>query len=750
MSQDKATLLAGDSVVEERKTHRYRAFIAYSHSDRRRARWLHRRLEHYRVPHRLLGRSTSVGWVTRRLTPVFRDREELASADDLGERIDRALDESEALIVVCSPAAARSRWVNEEVLRFKRRGRSGRILCLIVDGEPFASEGLDAANHECFPPALRYRLDDEGNLGTEAAEPLAADLRDEGDGRRIAFLKLVAGLLGVDVDELRRREWQRRNRRWAAVTGMAIVIMAATSLLAFEATVQRNNAEHQRAEAEGLVTFMLGNLRAALEPVGRLDLLDMIGKRALAYYAAQDPGALGDESLASRAHALLLIGQVYDLRGKLDEALEVFERAERTTARLLALDPDDPKRIYNHAQSVYWVGYIAWQRGELDLAERKFRRYQALAQQLVAIDPDKAKWQTELEYSWSNLGTLLLAENKVAEAADAFRKALGISIELARHAPSDDASRQFDLAQSRAWLADVALHLGRLEEAYDQRTRELAIYGALLEKNPGNTNVLHSQVNCNYALARLAAARGDARVAFERIKVAVAIAHGLVVKDPSNTDWKALAAIAYSQLGEILFHRGQFALAAEAAIKAEGTAYDLIERDSTVVAWQAVLGRTQLLLARLAARDGEHRRTLALVRRSIARISELEPEAPDNKDIKQVLIGLHLVEGDALHALWLEGSETAWKAALAIAGPDVMHGSLDMRTSVAIVYMRLGRTAQAKSIVKHLDDLHYRAPGFVALKRSLASEPAAGDVAHSADHHSDPELQPEGINDEQP
>src|SRR5579863_454983 len=66
---------------------RYRAFISYSHQDRAWADWLHRALETYRVPRRLVGRSTAAGIVPRRLAPVFRDREELASAIDLGERV---------------------------------------------------------------------------------------------------------------------------------------------------------------------------------------------------------------------------------------------------------------------------------------------------------------------------------------------------------------------------------------------------------------------------------------------------------------------------------------------------------------------------------------------------------------------------------------------------------------------------------------------------------------------------------------
>ena len=133
-------------------------------------------------------------------------------AGDLGARVQSALADSDALIVICSPEAAHSRWVNEEVLAFKRLSGSGRIYCLIVAGEPHAGDA-----RECFSPGLRFEIEADGRLGQRPAEPIAADLRPGKDGKALARLKLVAGLLGVDLDTLRRREAQRRHRRMLAI-----------------------------------------------------------------------------------------------------------------------------------------------------------------------------------------------------------------------------------------------------------------------------------------------------------------------------------------------------------------------------------------------------------------------------------------------------------------------------------------------------------------------------------------------------
>jgi hypothetical protein len=133
-------------------TFKYQAFISYSHRDERWARWLHKGLETYRIPTRLVGQTTPAGPIPRRLTPIFRDRDELPSATDLSAKVEEALRASANLIVICSPQAAASRWVGEEILAYKRLGRASRIFCLIVAGEPNASAVSVRDAEPCFPP----------------------------------------------------------------------------------------------------------------------------------------------------------------------------------------------------------------------------------------------------------------------------------------------------------------------------------------------------------------------------------------------------------------------------------------------------------------------------------------------------------------------------------------------------------------------------------------------------------------------
>ena len=84
---------------------KYRAFISYSHANEKWATWLHRSLETYRIPKHLVGTRTEFGLVPERFAPVFRDRDELPSAGDLGSTIQAALSNSKALVVISSPTA---------------------------------------------------------------------------------------------------------------------------------------------------------------------------------------------------------------------------------------------------------------------------------------------------------------------------------------------------------------------------------------------------------------------------------------------------------------------------------------------------------------------------------------------------------------------------------------------------------------------------------------------------------------------
>jgi formylglycine-generating enzyme required for sulfatase activity len=210
---------------------KYRAFISYSHTDTSWARWLHRSLESFVIDKDLVGRDTPTGKIPGELRPVFRDRDDFTAGKTLTEQTRAALDASNALIVVCSPAAAKSRYVDEEIRAFKSRHAERPVIPLIVAGKP------DDPGSECFPSALKCKLDAGGHSTTEPDELLAADVREEGDGKNLALAKVVAGLIGVSSDEIfrradrERRAALRRRRRVQAAFALLVLLLALGGLL---------------------------------------------------------------------------------------------------------------------------------------------------------------------------------------------------------------------------------------------------------------------------------------------------------------------------------------------------------------------------------------------------------------------------------------------------------------------------------------------------------------------------------------
>ena len=212
---------------------KYRAFISYSHADTSWAKWLHRGLEGYRVDKELVGRETATGVIPKTLRPIFRDRDDFTAGHTLNEQTLAALDASRALVVICSPSAAKSHYVTEEIRLFKSRHPDRPVIPLIVGGKPGDLE------FECFPPSLKFKLDADGQITTAPLEVLAADAREKGDGRNLALAKGVAGLLGVSSDDVFRRAERARRRRLRLLGAATASVLAVVSLLGGWAEVQR-------------------------------------------------------------------------------------------------------------------------------------------------------------------------------------------------------------------------------------------------------------------------------------------------------------------------------------------------------------------------------------------------------------------------------------------------------------------------------------------------------------------------------
>lgn len=598
-----------------REPRRYAAFLSYSHRNDAEALWLHRALERYRVPKRLVGQPGARGPIGRRIGKVFRDREELSSGSDLAAKVQSALAQSDCLIAICSPDAARSRWVNEEILTWKRLGGADRLLCLIVAGEPGASDIAGREHEECFPPALRYRLGPDGQLCDEPAEPIAADLRPGRDGKHDARLKLISGLLGVGLDDLKRREQQRRVRLITGAAIAAALLAVVMGLLAVRATIAGDAAQRRQKQAEALVDFMLGDLGDKLNEVSRLDIMETVNDQAMQYFQSLPPDDVTDEALAQRSRTLNKIGRVRWNQGSLAAAIESFEASLRLTGALVQRHPDDVERLVEHAETLSWLGSVHWNSDDPGAALPRFQDSMKALEHAAALAPADVEVQLKLSWLIGNVGHVHERRGDLAAAESAYEKALAICQQLSAAEP--------DNHRWQAELGDALDNLGKLAFLRGDLVEALAAYGRNddLKRNAAAADPADYLARGNRAISLQILGRtlmqvGAAEPAIERLQRAVQLYDQVRQHDPSSLSNVASQALGLSDLAMALRMDGKPADALARADQARQMIERMSETERNEVfgteQWHA-LGLERARLLEAVGRPDEARQQLAVL-----------------------------------------------------------------------------------------------------------------------------------------
>ena len=714
--------------IEQRPTmaasaSRYRAFISYSHADRAWADWLHKALETYRVPSRLVGTETAAGVIPRRLIPVFRDRDELASAADLGARVIDALQRADNLIVICSPRAAASRWVNEEVLAFKRLGGHGRIFCLIVDGEPNASDLPGHTSEECFVPALRYHIGADGALSDRRTEPIAADARPGKDGKTNAKLKLIAGLLDVGFDTLKQREQHRRMRRMAAATAVALVVTVVTTALAIDALIERHAAiiaqqaaVRRQKQAEDLVRFMLGDLYAKLNQVGRLDIMQAVDDKAMAYFQSLPIADVTDRALAQRVKALQEIGATRETQGELTEALESYRSASVLAAELLRRAPTDVMRHAEYANSLTWIGMVYWYQGKLPQAAHNFRAAGRILRKAVSARPTDTQLVLQLTSALVNTGRVLEARGEFS-AAKPYYEAERANFARLRAREPRNANWPLELSYADDDLGKLAMEQGRLDRAIQYYRAEQRLKATLAAQDPHNRRVQQGLLISNAILGRTLGWCGDMAAALHLTGLAVASARNLMVFDPRDKQWAAFFGLYSQQLGGLLRQHGRLVQGAVNDANAVRVLANLAAEDPNNTLWQLDLAQSELELSRLRLARKDTHGAASVATTALRAIERQIAKNPSDRGLMLLAAQADLVLGRVAAGLnnsaaatryWIRARETILPATRSGADPSVL-------ATYGEALLRLDEIGIARPVLAKLNAMGYRTPDFVAL-----------------------------------
>lgn len=687
--------------------YKFKAFISYSHADAKWARWLHSSLERYRPPKSLVqdfpGKDLST-------SPVFRDRDDLASASDLNSELQQALRDSENFILICSPASARSRWSQEELKVFLGLGRVHNIFCLIVDGEPSAAGRDD----DCFPPLLRELRIGEGSQ-SRPYEPIAADARPTADGKTLALQKIIAGILGVSLDAVRRREIQRRQRFLVTVTLASLAGFLVTSALAVAALVARQEAERQRdvaelrsSQAEGLLSFMVGDLRSSLEPLGKLDLLDNVAQEAIAYFTSIDSALLSDGELARQSQVLVQIGEVSLARLDYDRALEFFKQAYLRSDIQVSRIAEDRDSLFSRGQSEFWIGYAHWEKGQLEDAEHWLKKYLETNELLLSRDPGNRELAIEVAYGHKNLSVLAVEKNDFPLAESGFTQFMTDLQQLLE--AEYDTELMLELGDTVSWLGNLSLKDMQFEQAVDYYRRSADILRKLVETSPGDFQLRYELALKLDLLASIEAVSGAAHEGRNHARESLAMLTSLGDHDLENAEWRLSRTLPLHTLALLDLAAGDHAMS-EAHLAESGTVFEESNADQLNQNMSLAAVSQHLLQARLALARDEADLAGAELDLALARLDSAAQGRDTDEAVQEMYASMAVLAGEVhLLAGRQDRARLAWQKAIDIGLHQDAVYSYRLQDAAARAFLLSGDGQGAAGIVNRLTAGGYQHP----------------------------------------
>ena len=317
----------------------------------------------------------------------------------------------------------------------------------------------------------------------------------------------------------------------------------------------RADAQRRQEQAEALLTFMLGDFRTELKKLGRLELLDAVGEKAMAYFAALDPSDLTDTALARQAKALTQIGETRLDQARYPEATAAFTTAYGRAAALAARHPRVGDMLFERAQAEYWIGFVARRRGDAATEREWLTRYRDSALALADLEGKSSRAQSELTFGHHNLAVLEIDRGNLAAARDGFL-AERATLEGMLAANPGDVQLRFRLADAVSWLGRVADIDGRYADA-------IAHYGEVLQRLDALVALEPKVARWRFRLADHVALRGTVLAvagrrdeAAEHLGRAITLLDALVVQDPKNQQWRINALQTRLQLAALVLVAG--------------------------------------------------------------------------------------------------------------------------------------------------------------------------------------------------
>jgi serine/threonine-protein kinase len=456
---------------------------------------------------------------------------------------------------------------------------------------------------------------------------------------------------------LKQRERAAYRRGILRTSALAIVVIAVVSALAAYAFFLRQEALRQRAEAQAqarlaedrriaaqnsekqandardqadrLINFMLYDLRDKLEPIGRLDVLDDVAKKAKEYLDRLPKELVTASRLRQQATMLNNLGDVLVAQGKLPEALDAYQNGLAIAKRLAEQDKTNTGWQRSLSVSYERVGDVLVAQGKLQEALDAYQQSLKIRQTLAERDKSNTDWQLDLSVSYERVGNMLVAQGKLQEALDAYQQSLKIRQTLAEQDKSNT-DWQLDLSVSYNKVGDVLVAQGKLQEALDAYQQSLKIRQTLAEQDKSNTDWQRDLSVSYNKLGDVLVAQGKLQEALDAYQQGLAIARRLAEQDKSNSGWQRDLSVSYEKVGNVLVAHGKLQEALDAYQQSLKIRQTLAEQDKTNIGSQWDLSLSYEKVGDVLAAKGDLADALNDYRDAFAISNMLASRAPSN------------------------------------------------------------------------------------------------------------------------
>lgn len=506
---------------------------------------------------------------------------------------------------------------------------------------------------EAHRAALRVR----GVLAQQTARWIAEGRPDDlllPQGKRLTEARLLQreGVFSLSDDETalidvsaKRVQWRARLRT-LAFTAIILLAVLATGM-GIRATAAKRLADQQRAEAEGLMGFMLGDFVDKLRPLGKLDLLDSVSLKGLEYLKRPQEEDVSTTALTQRAKALQVIGEVRRARGDPKGALDALTSANDILQQQYQRLPQDTDVLKNLGVTAYWLGQISVDQNNLLNAQTYWQDYLQYSDRLNALEPNKVEWWIEQSYAHTNLGSLALKRSDPNNAVREFNQSVTLKEHALAKTPTTALSA--DLANTYSFLALAKEFLGELDAANRLYEKELQIVLHLRDIAPAEVLWIRNQTFALKMRADIRLAWGLDQQALSDYREARALFQDLLARDTGNRNWQsAIANLQQSELRIVARQpNGRDTTPELAAIAA--TLHGLVEFDPKNVEWAHREAITHFLLASVKLGKGKLDEARQENQYALDRVDKLYAANKNNLPLRLTLVESLLLLSDIEH-----------------------------------------------------------------------------------------------------